>query len=356
MVAFIKEYNNSDKVGNGYIFFNKLKRKKTIYSHLFADYYATKIQKSCKINKKPTVKVIFTVGVGNNIFQYVYARLLAEHYDLNLSSDTLEVIDTPETKFGLNKKFKTIYIPPEERNFHQYFSQKFPCNFIVHTYPEDFTLYKPHMNLIRSWFRDVPKTNTDDLVFHLRLGDRLLHKNDHHPCMKVTPEEYIKAIDLFDFDRLYIVTDMKVWKKVTPEEIKKMKFHTDVPQEWRVEPSIAASYFNSLFDAFNELDPIVRIGHPVKDDFNFMRSFDKIMLQHGTLSWWAAALSHASKVGVFGPWRPIGGEKNRNLGQTDFEGWFQWGNERMDTSAFSLDRVGSNTKTSKSFLSRIWRS
>lgn len=62
------------------------------------------------------------------------------------------------------------------------------------------------------------------------------------------------------------------------------------------------------------------IGRRVRDDFNFMRSIDKILLQHGTLSWWAAALSHTSKVRVFGPWSPIGGEKNRNLGQTNFDG------------------------------------
>jgi hypothetical protein len=308
----------------------KFRERKLIYTHQLLDQYTSKIQKNSKINTKATVKVIYTNGVGNNIFQYIYSRLLAEHYNLNLSSIGLDVLDIPETKYGLNKKFDTIYISPEERNYHKYFSLKSPCNFIVQTYPEDFTLYKPHMNRIRAWFNDVPKTNNDDLVFHLRLGDRLLHKNDYHPCMKVTPDEYIQAIELFDFKRLYIVTDMKIWKKVTPEDIKKMKFHADVPKRWRIDPQIAATYFNSLIDGFNELNPIVRTGYSVKEDFNFMRSFDKIMFQHGTLSWWAAALSHASKVGVFGPWRPIGGENNRNLGKTDFKGWFQWGNERNE--------------------------
>jgi hypothetical protein len=330
-------------MGVGSKIFKGLQGKKLVYTQLLKDNYAAK-KGEIIINNKATVNVKFTIGVGNNIFQYVYARLLAEHYDLNLSCDGLDALDIRETKFGLNKKYKTILIPEEEKNWHKYFSLKSPCNFVVETYPEDFTLYKPHMDRIRSWFNDVPKTNNDDLVFHLRLGDRLLHKNDHHPCMKITPEEYIKAIELFDFDRLYIVTDMQVWKKVTPEEIKKMKFHVDFPEKWHVEPSIAASYFNSLVEALNELDPIVRIGHSVKDDFNFMRSFDKILLRAGTLSWWAAALSHASKVGVFGPWSPISGEKNRNLGQTDFDGWFQWGNERKNNPELSLEYGGPNTK------------
>jgi hypothetical protein len=315
----------------------RLQEKRIVYTHFLKENYAAKTRGDIIINNKSTVKVNFTEGTGNKIFQYVYARLLAEHYDLNFSSARLDVLDIPETKFGLNKKYKTICIPLEERNWHKYFSVRYPCNFIVETYPEDYTLYKPHMDRIRSWFNDVHKTNKNDLVFHLRLGDRLLNKNDHHPCMKVTPKEYIQAIELFDFDRLYIVTDMKVWKKVTPEDINKMKFHTDVPKKWRIESSIAASYFNSLVETFNEFDPIVRIGHSVKDDFNFMRSFDKILLQHGTLSWWAAALSHASKVGIFGPWRPINGENNRNLGQTDFEGWFRWGNERNEKFQLSLN-------------------
>jgi hypothetical protein len=321
---------NLDKVDLGNKILKGLKEKRIVYTHFLKENYAAKTRGDLIINNKATVKVNFTAGVGNKIFQYVYGRLLAEHYDLNFSSTGLDVLDIPATKFGLNKKYKTIFIPLEERNWHKYFSINSRCNFIVETYPEDFTLYKPHMNRIRSWFNDVPKTNNDDLVFHLRLGDRLLHKNDHQPCMKVLAEEYIDAIERFDFDRLHIVTDMNVWKKVTPEEIQKMEFPMKFPKKWRVEPSVAASYFNSLVEAFNELDPIVRTGHTIKDDFNFMRSFDKILLQRGTLSWWAAALSHASKVGVFGPWSPVSGENNRNLGQTDFEGWFHWGDEREE--------------------------
>jgi hypothetical protein len=322
-----KNDKNFDTVDDWSKILKELQKERVVYTHFLKENYAAKTRGDIIKNNKATVKVNFTEGTGNKIFQYIYARLLAEHYDLNFSSPRLDILEIPETKFGLNKKYKTIFIPQEERNWHKYFSLISPCNFIVETYPEDFTLYKPHMNRIRSWFNDIPKTNTDDLVFHLRLGDRLLNKNDHHPSMKVTAEEYIHAIERFDFDKLHIVTDMHIWKKVTPEEIQKMEFPMKVPKKWRVEPSIAASYFNSLVEAFNELDPIVRFGHTVKDDFNFIRSFDKILIQHGTLSWWAAALSHASKVGVFGPWQPIMGEINRNLGRTDFEGWFQWGNE-----------------------------
>lgn len=51
----------------------------------------------------------------------------------------------------------------------------------------------------------------------------------------------------------------------------------------------------------------------------------QILFQHGTMAWWAATLSHASRVGVYGPWRPTKGAKNKNLGRTDFPGWYSWG-------------------------------
>ena len=37
------------------------------------------------MNNKVTVAVSFTIGFGNNLFQYTYARLLAEKNGLNLS-------------------------------------------------------------------------------------------------------------------------------------------------------------------------------------------------------------------------------------------------------------------------------
>ena len=82
-------------------------------------------------------------------------------------------------------------------------------------------------------------------------------------------------------------------------------------------------YFNSFIEGFAEYEPIME-KRTIVEDFNFIRSFDNIMFQHGTLGWWASALSDASKVGVYGPWRPWKGTSNKNLSQVNFDGWFQW--------------------------------
>jgi len=276
-------------------------------------------------NKKPTVQVVYTNGLGNNIFQYIYSRLLAEKHDCNLSTDELDIIDVPKMIYPINMDYPTVRIGLDEVDFHQYLNHNNKCNYIVHTYAEDYTLYKPNIERIRTWFKDIPKTNTKDLAFSLRLGDRLLSKRDHEPCMRISIDEYLDVIKKFHFEKLHIITDMKVWKIVTPEEITKMKFHVDVPVSERVDPRIASDYFNSLVEGLSRFELVLYHNQPPKIHFETMRSFDQILLQHNTLAWWAAALSHASKVGVFGSWRPIKKEKNKNLGQVNFQGWFQWG-------------------------------
>lgn len=276
------------------------------------------------------VQCVYTNGVGNNIFQYVFSRLLAEHHGLKLSCPGLSVLGVENSLFEFDRSLPVTRIELNELDYQKYFDMDSNRNFFVYTYAEDYTIYKPHLEKIRSWFEDVPKTNEKDLVFYLRLGDRLVSKNDYVSCMKIEAEEYVEAFKMFDYEKLYIVTDMNVWREITPEEVNIMAqtFHNIIPFQDRVPAKVSADYFNSLVDGFSNLSPIIRFGKNMDDNFRFLRSFDKIMFQHGTFGWWAATLSHASRVGVFGPWRPVKGDRNKNLGKTDFPGWFQWGLNR----------------------------
>jgi len=76
-------------------------------------------------------------------------------------------------------------------------------------------------------------------------------------------------------------------------------------------------------DGFSKHCPVVT-HRSIVEDFNFIRSFDKILFQHGTMGWWAAYLSDAAEVGVYGPWRPWKGVSNKNLSKIPLPGWFQW--------------------------------
>ena len=104
-------------------------------------------------------------------------------------------------------------------------------------------------------------------------------------------------------------------------DLRQMRFHCNVPHDQRV-ASKSVDYFNSIVDAFAIYEPVVQ-SETVLQDFNYIRSFNNILFQHGTLGWWAAVLSDA-KVGVYGPWRPWKGDSNKNLSKIQKQGWFQW--------------------------------
>ena len=116
---------------------------------------------------------------------------------------------------------------------------------------------------------------------------------------------------------------MPVWQHISVEDIQSMKFHVSVPSQERVNSQLSVDYFNSFVDGLNSYNPIVE-KRTISEDFNFIRSFKNILFQHGTLGWWAAALSDAEKVGVYGPWRPWKGATNKNLSQIPLNNWFKW--------------------------------
>ena len=273
------------------------------------------------------VYVQLTNGFGNNLFQYNAARLLATFHEQ-------EIVAVPPSAdyYGI-EEFKKIGIElkvvkmPEclnvnETNFTHYFNSNYKnSDFLVTGYYENYKYFKNNIELIKSWYPEAQKHNGNDLILHLRAGDRLFYANEYDS--KPQALNYINAIKQFDFEKLYIVTDMPEWKTITVEDLEKMKFHVDVPDSARVAPQQSVDYFNSLVNGLAQFEPI-HSKNTVAEDFTLIRGFDNILFQHGTLAWWAAVLSDAKKVGVFGPWRPWKGASNKNLSNINLEGWFKW--------------------------------
>lgn len=292
-------------------------------------------------NPVPIIKVTFTNGFGNNLFQYIYARLLSSKHNGRVSVNVRKFASYSVgvfKKLGIdivNIKFpnlKTIRVRDRDASVKFYGDEFDNCNFNLKGYFEDYKLYIDDREEIKSWFLPVKKYNNRDLVFHLRTGDRLFYHVTHNPKFKIDASQYVNAIKQFDFDRLHIVTDIHDWGLLSEEKLSKMKFHRGGMGGSEIigtaiginNIQIAVDYFNSIYEALNIFNPIVRCGREISDDFNYIRSFDKILFQHGTMAWWASFLSEASKVGVYKLWRPSKGKTNKNLGQTNLEGWFHW--------------------------------
>ena len=105
-------------------------------------------------------------------------------------------------------------------------------------------------------------------------------------------------------------------------------FISTLKKKKKVPPEISVNYFNEIYNELNEFRPKVSGSliskRPVVDDFSILRSFKNIIFEHSTTAWWAAVLSDAKKVGVYGPWRPFKGERNKNLSNVNLDGWFKW--------------------------------
>ena len=273
------------------------------------------------------VIVHLTNGFGNNIFQYVAARLLANFHQQKLivlppTDDyyAQPCLERLGVRFGGQFEGEVIHV--DDRSYKTWLNTQYQDhNFLLRGYFEDYTYYLNDLSLIKGWFPPAAHKNTDDLVIHFRAGDRLLFKNEFDSKPRV--ENYLNAIKKFHFDKLHIVTDMPAWDYITVGGLQQMRFHRNVDKEVSVDPQLSVDYFNSFIDGFSQYSPLVE-KREIDEDFNFIRSFDKILFQHGTLGWWAAALSDAQKVGVYGPWRPFKGASNKNLSQMPLDGWFQW--------------------------------
>ena len=274
------------------------------------------------------VVVHLTNGFGNNLFQYIAARLLASFHNKELivvppSEDYYGINELKSVGVDFSKKHKKgNFININEQNYKLAFSAEYSnFDFVLFGYFEDYTFFHEKIDLIKSWFPKIQKRKDNDLVIHFRAGDRLFYKNEFDYKPKV--ENYINAIKKFDFSDLHIVTDMLQWEHLTREKLANMKFHVNVPTSNRVDPQLSIDYFNSFVDGLAEYNPVIE-KRTISEDFNFIRSFDNILFQHGTLGWWAACLSNASKVGVYGPWRPWKGKTNKNLSNIPLKGWFKW--------------------------------
>tara|TARA_R100001440_G_scaffold50862_1_gene70840 strand:- start:472 stop:1296 length:825 start_codon:yes stop_codon:yes gene_type:complete len=267
-----------------------------------------------------------TNGFGNNLFQLIAGKLLSEYlnddlffvepYEGYYATDYIKQLNIATLLDSTTKNFHVV----DDKTYPLAFRKKIKSDILLSGYFEDYRYFLPNRQRIKSWFPEI-ESRKNCLAVHIRTGDRLFMKNEFYS--KPSAEAYKLAVEDFQFKNLYIVTDSPVWRNITKEELTSFKFHTNVPDVDRVPIEDSVKYFNSLVNTFGEYN-IICEKRNVLEDFNFIRSCDNILFEHGTLSWWAAFLSDANKVGVYGPWRPWKGSSNKNLSNVPLEGWFKW--------------------------------
>ena len=155
--------------------------------------------------------------------------------------------------------------------------------------------YGNYISNIRSFFPPSKKIYNEDLVVHLRLGD-------NGPNIYTPFEWYKKAINdnNIQFNKIYLVTD-----EPQSKDAKKFKdyYNADI---------FSTSTTKTINDRANNINETL-------NDFNFIRSFNKILFSNSTFAWWASLLSEANEIYFNNEWQPNHYGGRIRLGETNYK-------------------------------------
>lgn len=210
---------------------------------------------------------------GNHLFRYVFARLFAEDNGLFLrtpfpSTGILSATDSPQGACYLKPEIVFNSVDPKDDpdllNSHWP-----PGRYIFNGWFQRESFYHPRRDRIRKFLitKDLPREDSVDIVAHVRLKDYKGFPWAIHPSW------YIRILEKESFRKLYLVTD-------EPDSI--------------------------YFSHFKRFNPII-VSSTIEHDWNFIRSFDRILCSNSTFSWWACFLSEASKIYTFKKWIGVPG-------------------------------------------------
>lgn len=214
--------------------------------------------------------------VGNNMFQYVFNRMIAEQNNLHFE----ETISHPNWNGSSSLNFPIDVIPYDNEG-----KVKLEDGDMVRTagYYQDPRLYDTNKELIKSFFDyDVNKLDDDSVTAHIRLTDY----HEFGQGVVIHPDWYInlfKQLGCGTARKLYIVSD-----------------------------DIHSSYM----DNFKEFSPEF-ISGDTKSDFQFIINSNIIIMGNSSFSWWASWLSEATQIYTFKPWIYRSSHRDNNLATMD---------------------------------------
>ena len=232
---------------------------------------------------------------GNNLFQYVVARLFAKRHGLRMmtrftpanGNDILQVIPSDEGKVVRSPTIRVTDDPrlPTQRPKETFqligadqdpFSDDWPpARYIFEGWFEHPRWYHDRRADIEGFVLPEPikRINTRDIVLNLRVDTDFMNMK-----WTIHPQWYLDILSREQFDRVHIVCDC-------------------VNEEYLAH--------------FAAYAPVV-VCSGAKGDWEYLRSFDRIVCSNSSFCWWACFFSKASKVYTFKRWH---GYRIGNLGR-----------------------------------------
>lgn len=212
-------------------------------------------------------KVILKGRLGNQMFQYAFARALSEYHNAELH------IKEPPRNYMLGKIFgiqSTMHESIEwnksfvehggydPNNLKKYFTSIIDDNYSISGYWQNEGYFKKYEALFRKIYYVEPiKLDDNDLIMHVRRGDYVT--NEKYFCCDLNWHK--RAISQFNFTKLYILSDDPEWCE---------------KNFYRYDPIILRT---------NELNSL-----------RYMAGAKNIIIPNSTFSWWGAWLSNTENV------------------------------------------------------------
>lgn len=273
----------------------------------------------------------FYAGEGNQLFVYIYGKLFSEKFNIlyiHPGIPSLKIESTLHLKKNNNLNFKNIVNFKEEldaininKNYNYILDYGFNPTI------ENYKIFLPYIKNIKNIFNIPNIRNKDDLVYHLRAGDALLNMNYNY----FNGEKLKKVIENIKYNNLYVITNLKKHDLWTMEDLNNYK------NKLIKYGDCGANYTNSTLineeqmkESLNNLNSVIKIlnkknaiwkSDTIFNDFNFIRSFNKIIIGVSTFSWWAAILSEANEVYAPKNWKKLKGHRNKNLPFVELDNW-----------------------------------
>ncbi len=197
---------------------------------------------------------------GNWIFQYACARLFSEKNGLQLLTSfpkcpVFNVLPAPKGVMGSGQEQTLSDMDDLFGKTHP------PGRYLLRGFFQNATWFLGEKKKIESFMRPkaIGLRNSRDFAIHLRLTD--------FKAMKwcISPSWYLDILGRERFEKLYIFTDER-----DPEHL----------------------------NAFSKFNPTVCCGDPF-EDWQKLRTFDRMAISTSTYAWWAAFFSPPSRLYLF---------------------------------------------------------
>lgn len=222
------------------------------------------------------VEVIYDGGLGNNLFQYCFGRLLAEKLGYKLTAKPLpgfsRTYDAVDGRDYGGHNVLTLQGQKPDLTFAT--DGDVRRHLLLTGYFQRWEYYEPHATLIREWLAVDDQIDADidsgDVVLSIRRG------RDYIPRYGLPLSYYENALASMQYNRVFICTN-------EPHD----PFIQHLQRKYRA--VVRAGSFQG-----GRILPSYWSG--ALDNLTFIRKFNKIVISNSSFAWWAAFLSDAQEI------------------------------------------------------------